>query len=825
MRPRFAGGIALSSTNPTDCGAPTSVLFRGVFLVAVATLLCEITLIRVLSFTIWYHFAYVVISTALLGFGASGTLIAVRPEIGAKDLRSTSAWYCILAAVSTVGALAFISLVPLHPMEIFVRPSQALTLLAYQIIGTLPFFFSGIVISLALRAAAERVDRLYFWDLLGASVGCGTAVMLMNAVSPPGAMLISAGLFSAAASVYASEKRVRVIGGVLAGVFLLCSPLMTRVPFTPANSKHLSIHIKVQKMVPIFTHWSALFRTDVVQDFALGPGLDNDFEWGLSTTRTEPIQHPWGFVTHDASAGTGIYDLAGAGPLNHLEDHILQLPYLIGPPNPRVLVIGVGGGRDVITAIQLGASHVTGVELDPVTVEFVRGDPYGLSGGFFRRPDVELIAGEGRHFIKKTDKTFDIIQITAVDTLAAQSSGAYVLAENYLYTVEAMKEYLSKLRPGGLLSIATGHLFDNNPRAAGRMVSIAQRALRELGIDNPEDHIAVIGTYRLLCEVMISLTPFRSEQADLLVSTAERLKFNILHVPGRKGNRVFDGLASLAGAELDELTSTLKYVVEPTTDDSPFFFRYYRWKDLFSDWSTISPVHTTALGQIVLVVVLATLTVFGTLFVLVPLFVFRRHGISGGGTRRIGILMYFLAIGFGFMLFEISLMQRFVLFLGYPTYSLTVTLFSLLISLGFGSYLSQRWVGKERAVLPAAVAAITVLTVFYMKGLPPIQAALLGEPLAVRVLCTIAVLVPLGLVLGMFFPLGIRAAAEVHKDLVPWAWGVNGCASVSATVLAVILAMNYGFTIVWLLAIVIYALGVAALLLTDDRAALPADRA
>ena len=208
----------------------------------------------------------------------------------------------------------------------------------------------------------------------------------------------------------------------------------------------------------------------------------------------------------------------------------------------------------------------------------------------------------------------------------------------------------------------------------------------------------------------------------------------------------------------------------------------------------------------------ATLTVLSGVFVLAPLLVFRGRGIAVGGRQPLGILVYFMAVGLGFMFFEISLIQRFVLFLGYPTYSLGVTLFSLLVFLGWGSFLSRRWVGREGLVLPLGVAALFALTLFYMTGLPWLQSHLLASSISIRVAATVAVLAPLGLVMGMFFPLGIRCAEAVHKDLVPWAWGINGCASVTGGLLAVVLAMRYGFTRVWLISVVIYALGVLALL-------------
>ena len=767
-------------------------LFSGVFLTALATLLFEVTLIRVLSFTIWYHFAYVVISTALLGFGASGTVVAVWPAIGRRDLGASLSRLALAAAVAVPAVLGFVACAALDPMDIASRPGEAVLFVAYQVAATIPFFFSGLVISLALRAAADRVDRLYFWDLFGAGIGCGGAVTLMNALTPPGATLISGAAFGAAAAVFARSRRSRYAALALCGVMVIASLGGARIPFTPAKSKHLAIHMTAQQMVPTFSRWTALFRTDVVANRLQKAGLANVNEWGLSASVPFDIQHPDYFVTHDGTAGTPMYDLHDPSKLAYLDYHILRFPYLITPERPQVLVIGVGGGRDVVTAIHYGATHVTGVELDPVTVELIRTDMNDVMDGFFRRPEVTLVAGEGRHFITGSTARYDLIQLTGVDTLAAEFSGAYVLAENYLYTVEAFHDYLAHLSPGGSLSITTGDFGMDNPRASGRMVAVAQQALRERGVERPQDHIAVIDSHRLFVEVLVRPEPVDAQQTERLLQYCQQLGFDPVFLPGQASNPVFRDLASLTGSARDAFLTTQKYDLRVTTDDQPFFFKFFRWWDLRGS-EPLSPMHTSALGQLVLLVLLVTLTLLGAVFVLGPLVAFRRRGISGGGRAPLGILLYFLAIGVGFMLFEISLIQRFVLFLGYPTYSLSVTLFSLLIFLGWGSFLSRRLVGRESAALPLAVVAVGVLAVFYMRGLPIIQAHLLGAPLAMRIAVTMLMLAPLGLVLGVFFPLGIRCAAEVHEDLVPWAWGVNGCASVTATVFAVILAMSYGF--------------------------------
>ena len=783
-------------------------LFRGIFCIALATLLFEIALTRILSFTIWYHFAYVAISTALLGYGASGTLLAVRPLIGTVDTLRTLRRCAACAAASIVGVLAVIILVPLDPMRITSSAPHAFAFCLYLGAVTVPFFFSGLAISLSLRAAAERVDRLYFWDLVGAGLGAAVAVPLMNALSPPGAALTAAAVFLGAGATFSPLGR-RMLPTLGFASLLVLAPFAEKLHFRPADSKHLALLINFQRMTPVFERWTALFRTDVVSRSENTPRPSNEDEWGLSSVAPDVKQHPWGFVNHDGTAGTGIYDMRG-GSLDFLDFHVLRTPYLLLAPGPRVLVIGVGGGRDVVAALRFGASRVTGVELDPVTINLLRNDTLGVSGSFFRDDRIRLVADEGRHFVRSSGEVFDLIQITGVDTLAAQSSGMYVLAENYLYTREALSEYLDHLTPNGVLCITTGHLRDDRPMSSGRMVSVAREALAARGVARPADHIAVINSRHFYADVLVKPSPFTPGEVDALERQAKDLAFRVLWLPGRPSQRVFSGLAQAEGQERQELLARLPYLVDATTDDTPFFFRSYRWSELSSE--RLGPDHTTALGQLVLLLLLVSLSLLGAILVLGPLVVFRRRDVLGTARQRWGILSYFLAIGLGFMLFEISLMQRFVLFLGYPTYSLTVTLSSLLVSLGLGSFLSRRWLGRERWALPAAVVGLGLMTLFYRYGLPILQSPLLSVALPLRVAFTAAALTPLGLIMGAFFPLGIRSASAVHHDLVPWAWGINGCASVTGTVLAVVLAMTFGFAWVWSLSIIVYALGVAALL-------------
>ena len=314
--------------------------------------------------------------------------------------------------------------------------------------------------------------------------------------------LLAGAVFAGAAVRLAPARGMRAAGLALAIALVAASGFGSRMPFEPASSKHLSMLFDSKKMAPVLHRWTALFRTDLVRATEATEFTRAD-TWGISpNARPDTIQSPWGYVVHDGTAGTPLYDLR-KGRLEYFDEHVLSLPYWVANPHPRVLVIGVGGGRDVVAAVRYGASSVTGVELDPVTLDLIRDELADVHAGFFSRDDVVLIAGEGRHFVKSTRDRFDVIQLTGVDTLAATASGAYVLAENYLYTVEAFHDFLDRLRPGGVLSFGIGNWSPTAPQAAGRILDVARAALLERGVADPSRHVALVDSSFLFTELLV----------------------------------------------------------------------------------------------------------------------------------------------------------------------------------------------------------------------------------------------------------------------------------------------------------------------------------
>jgi hypothetical protein len=822
----------------TELGGPTPAtdrfVYAGVFLVSTSMLILQISLTRIFSFTLWYHFAYVTISVALLGYGASGALLAVAPALAGTSPARRLPAYALAGAVSTVVALFIFAVVPFHPFQMMtlmltgkasdIPAAQIPYLIIFYVAVTLPFFFAGLCISVALRALSAQVSRLYFFDLFGAGIGCLLVMFIIATVGTPGSVVVAAVIVSLAAVAFAAAEGAAAVRIPLAGtvaVALIGTAVLSITRFAPSPEKFLYPFMHDTIATKHYTtRWSPIFRTDSF-------GFVNEEHsrvgsyagWGVSpywkpnaATRAPRIR----MITHDGDAGAVIYNFDGdLSKLELFDNVILKAPYVL-LDRPHVLVIGVGGGTDIVNAVKQRARHVTGVELDLETVNLVKYTHADFAGHLYDRPDVSIIAGEGRSTLRHSDQKYDLIQLTAVDTLAALTTGAYVLSESYLYTTEAMREFIDHLTPNGVLCVivadsAISPGLGQYPRHTIRQLSLFLETLDGLGIEDPARHIAVVASAESVPQVAMLVKPsaFTDEDVRRLQDFTHNMGFTAWALPGVRLETGHSEYLRTPREKRQEFLAKLPLIMTATTDDNPFFFNFYRWRNIRRSHSEIDVGHTLATGQVIMAVILALAIAASTLLIFLPLFVFQRRGLRTRGN--IGFITFFSAIGVGFIFIEISFIQKFVLFLGYPTYSLTVVLFSLLTYSGIGSFLTGRMTMPPEDRFWRLFGVIAIVSVAYLVALPVIFRAFLGSPFWVRVIISSLVLVPLGLVMGMFFPSGIQIVRRANEQFVPWAWGINGCASVVATVLAVILAMGYGFRFVTLVALAIYLVGVVGI--------------
>ncbi len=795
----------------------------AVLLTSAALLALEVSLTRFFSFTVWYHFAYLTISMALLGFGSSGAIVAAFPEILARRGERFLVATLTLAAILTITGLVFLAQLPIEIDNAVRKPLHfSLSMLVYYVVVGAPFLLAGFSISVPFAAYPASMGRLYFWDLVGAALGCGLVVALIETVTIPGLIFGAAGMLLLAAAVLSYRPGTRG-GAALAAagiaVLVLAAPAGHRLPISVAGTKNIAIQLAESapdnpagERSDIFSKWTAINRVDA-------------FGWAkpsrLSYWSALGLRHGWeglrplvAHITYDGANGSDIYSFHGDidGEFRMLEDHQLRLPYLL-LDRPNVLAIGVGGGIDLFNAIKQGARHVTGAELQPETVRLLSERLTDFTGNFYHRDDVTLVASEGRHFVRKSDETFDLVQITAVDTFAAQAAGAYVLAESYLYTVEAMEDYFRRLTPAGIVTIVVGDIPFVGELAplATRSALIGYRALQRAGVADPGRNILVVGSsaegsYSQDASILIKKTPFTDAEVGTVRSFVERNGFRLLYAPG-PGQYEMSAVLGTDESVRQRLLDQAPFRMEATYDANPFYYNIAKWRNFSHAKSVVGSSPGSYIGQLVLVLMVAQSVALGLVLIVGPLLRGARAGLRA--PSLLASLTYFLCIGVGFMFIEISFVQTFVLFLGSPAYALSVTIFALLLFSGIGSYLSTRFQPNVLATLRALSMLVAVLVLTYSFGLASVFDTALHMDIASRIAIAFLALLPIGLTLGMFMPLGIASLARENARLVPWAWGINGVGSVLGTTLAVLLAMSFGFHVVACVAAFLYLAGTA----------------
>jgi hypothetical protein len=820
-RPNTDGAIVVDGWR----SEPHTGLYAAILLASAGLLMLEISLTRLFSFTIWYHLTYLTISVALLGFGSSGAIVAAFPNLFRERGHGRLVKLLIGGALAVAFALLYCTRFPLDVLQIQTAPFRFSTaLLGYYIAVGLPFLLAGFAIGLPFAAYPERMGRLYFWDLLGASLGCLLAVTTIEVLGVPGMVLFAAGLMLAAAAALGiglgGTRRLRAIAviGVIAVTWLAsAAPLGDRIEIVVTPSKVPPSEAAAKAGQEYFSAWTALNRVDAAgwdapstSQYWAGAGLREGYAGPLPGV---------GSVTYDGCNGSNIYGFDGDfGKFAMLEQHLLRTPYLL-TESPKVLVIGVGGGIDMFNAIVQGASHVTGAELQPKTVNLLKERLREFTGGFYDRPDVELLASEGRHFIRKSRDEFDIIQITTVDTFAAQATGAYVLAESYLYTTEAMEDYLGHLTDDGLLSFVVGDLVYKGgipPPLGTRAALVGLRALARIGAARPSDHLIVLGANNPVDtavseEIIIKKQPLSRSDVDTVLAFAEANGFQVLYAPESLTKRRFE-LSTLLGDDEAARTADLDaawFRMDAVSDDDPFFYNVGKWSNFGHGASLFYMFPGSSIGQLVLVLMLVQSTLLGAALIVVPLRRGAREGLQG--RRVAAYLAYFLALGVGFMFIEISFVQSFVLFLGSPTHALSVTILSLLLFSSFGALTSSRFAGEPERALRRLAPIVVLVVIAYVLGLAKVFDHFLYLEFPWRVAIAVTAQLPVGLTLGMFMPLGVACLTRDQPRMVPWAWGVNGIGSVAGTTLAVVIAMAFGFQVVALIAAALYAVGTTLL--------------
>ena len=788
---------------------PRPRLSLEIFLVALATILLEVSYTRVFSFKLVYFFTYVVIGLALLGLGSGGILVAIAGPVPREVAFRRLTVLAATAAGSVVLAYLVIALVQVNAFDM-IRPHGGELGPALAEVGKLvlvsgalyvPFLCAGVMIATIFVADREHVGRLYCADLVGAGLGCAASVWLMQTLSPPGCIVLAGACFAFAGIRLARAVAPRLALPQVALAVVLAVGAWTGGAWLPDPIVDAKKSMQPENRAPVlFSRWSPVFRVDVIDDPVMqsaGYMLAHDGMWGSLLPRFDG--NPESLTRYDRDPRS--------------------IPFSLLPTSPNITIIGAAGGNEILASLYFGAEHVTAVELNPVTVSLLTTHFADYTGRVARHERVTLVNAEGRAFFEGSTATTDLVWFVAPDSYAAMNaatSGAFVLSESYLYTTEMIEAAFAHLAPGGVICAQFGEIdYDAKPNRTTRYLTTAREAMARLGIPDFERHVFLAtsrGFAFTLSTILLRREPFTPEEAERFAARTASVKGDVRY----RGIAVAPDHPALAAIVLapDALRrwyGGYGFDVRPVTDDAPFFWHFVPFRTALAS-PTKGTVAEEGLGERLLVALLVLVTAFAAAALLAPLAL--RRAVWRTIPHKLAAGTYFACLGLGFMFFEVTLIQRLTLFLGYPTYSLTVTLFALLVSSGVGSFASERLLPMRDRAITLIEGTLAVLATFYLLGLGPLLAHLGAVTFPVRIAVATLILLPLGLCLGTFMPLGLRtvAALSPHPDeYVAWAWAVNGFFSVVASVLATMLSMTFGFRAVMLLALAIYAIAVAAL--------------
>ena len=773
-------------------------LLAGVAISSFAALLLELALTRLFSVVLFYHFAFLAISIALLGLGSGGVFAYLgKSWLGRFPTRTLLSWLCLGNGLVVPVVLEIV----LHvPVSLSLSRANFLRLTAIYLASAAPFFLTGIEFSILFARESRHISRLYGADLFGGALACLGVVPLLNWLGGPNTLLFAAVMASIAGTAWAASVNLRKLTLGLAAVLLLV---------IGANHSGSLIDVVYAKGV---------FRDKAWVEFA---------RWNAISRVEVDRQGEAKAVVIDADASTYIMN----ADLRNWQGSEWQRALMSAPPalanilrpHGEYAIIGPGGGVDVLRAVANGSPSVTGIEINPIIANTVMRDRYtDYSYHLYERPEVHIQVTDGRSFVRNAKQNFDVVQMTLVDTWASTAAGAFALSENSLYTVEAFREYFDHLKPGGMIAITRWEFRE--PREALRVVSVAMQALHEQGVKNPARNFIVVSEGDLDEDgipvvVLAKKSEFTAdEEQGVRAHLARNPALVALYLPSDPNDNPFSAL--IASNDPYSFAQRYPYNVAPVNDNAPFFFftlkldQFLHAEDLSQgiDWKV-------NLGVLVLAMVLIISVVAVLAFLVIPL------AMRGGRRHQHPIrLLYFVAVGLGYIMVEIAFIQRFVLFLGHPTYALTVVVFLLLLSSGAGSLASRKWVAHtQRAWLPLAfIASVLLLYVFILPG---VLNTLEGLPFPAKLLVSAVLLLPLGFAMGMPFPTGLRALAslpvpefppankdKLQENAVEWAWAMNAGSSVMGSVVAMVIAIQFGLNVTLACGAVAYS--IAVLLLT-----------
>ncbi|HWO99926.1 MAG TPA: SAM-dependent methyltransferase [Methylococcus sp.] len=812
----------------------------------------EVLLTRLFAMIQWHHLAYMVISLALLGYGASGTFLALIGNWLGRHFAGFFVSNALAFAASTVAGFWLAGRIPFNPLELGWDPGQFPKLLATYLLLAIPFFCVANCLGAAFLHRCDQIHRLYAFDLIGAGVGACGVILLLFLLHPAQVLLFlgTTGFLASLLAAFATSWRAPGVLSIAAvGIGTLLVLPEPGAILSWSQYKDLIQMSRVAGAERVVERSGPLGFITVLRNrqvpFRHAPGLS-------LTARSLPPEQLGLFVDGNLAGAITRFD-GRLESLAYLDALPSALPYHLRRAD-QVLVLGADGGAEVLQALFHHASHVDAIELDPNLVRLLRRDFREFSGSLFDRPEVRVHVGDARGFVVRSRERYDLIQLSLVD--ASGSAGLGTLNESYLYTTEAFEQYLRHLVPDGLLAVT--RWVQLPPRDGLKVFATAIAALRRMGMASPGERLALIRGWNT-STLVVKNGVFSDPEIAALRDFCQERAFDTAWFPGvsaAEANRYnflspdpwYEGAAALAGSGAGEFLARYKFNLRPATDDRPFFFHFFKWRMLPEFWSLPAGSGLSQLewGYLIAVATLVQALLAGVVLIVLPLHLGRRlmqtfpglppsgaaasPSAPGGGVRTTGdgpsrpsdfqalapagekvgsregdpsslpangsrtrwkTFAYFTAIGLAFLFIEIAFIQKLVLFLHHPLYAVAVALSAFLVWAGLGSNYSRRLDSRHSGLPFAAIAclALAELLVF-----PHFVAVAVSWSEPIRIFCALGWIAPLAFFMGMPFPLGLARTAAETPELLPWVWGINGCASVVSAVLASLLAVEVGFS-------------------------------
>jgi hypothetical protein len=774
-------------------------IYIGVFLISFTSLALEVTLTRILSVTTWYYLAFFAISTALLGMTVGAVIVYLKPDFFTKErLNSSLARACSGYAAIMPLSLVLLCLIP-------IQTSLSVIWLCAFIVVTLacalPFCFSGVVVSAVLTKSLLPIGKLYASDLIGAALGCLFVLGGLTVMDAPSLVLLCGAIGVLASLCFAwrnlsRSKRVRNFVIFLLFVLIASANAATNLGIRPVAAKG-----RIDDAASIYLDkWNSFSRV-VVHQLSLRPPQ----YWGPSPLAPQDPIYQY-YMNIDGEAGTTLQRFASLGDIDHLRYDVTNAAYYLRPTG-TACVIGVGGGRDIQSAILFGHEKVVGIDVNPVFISLLQNEMKDFAG-IAGHPGVTLVADEARSYLSRTPTQYSIIQMSLIDTFASTGSGAFTLSENALYTTEAWKIFLGRLTDDGVFTVSrwygTGNLGET-----GRLVSLAVATLLQTGVNHPAEHIAML-TSGNIATLIVSKQPFSEQDIATLHKVSSSLIFNAAIMPGTlPENRILRNMVtseSMSALNAAIANEPLNY--QPTTDENPYFFNMLRLDRIPQIYPAVPGViYGNLLASVTLIGLIVSLFLLTILMVFLPLIIQSRQKHSSQNRSPIlwPAVFYFSLIGAGFMFVEIGLTQKLSVFLSHPIYALGILLFTIIASTGVGSLLSER-IPLTRSLWKFLLPVILALAILLVRSiLSALMSSMVSAPMANKIAVSILTIFPLGILMGAFFPMGMRLVQATNTSEMPWYWAVNGTWGVLCSALAVFVSIYSGISYNFYLAAFCYA--------------------